>query len=213
VQDVALFPIPGSVTFPGIPCPLHVFEPRYRQMVRHCVESGMPMGVCHTEKVLHANERSQTTDEALRSNQSTYKPRTVFSAGPVSLLHELDDGRLMISVETDKRLVLKEERQTLPFSIWRCEELVDAKPDDDTGQRLSQYKEKILNRLIALTHGQPDIQERLRGEHWQDMPVEAFSFAISGSIGMDPELAQYLLETTDTLHRLDTLLQLINGDD
>ena len=27
--------------FPGIPCPLHIFEPRYRLMIRQCMESGM----------------------------------------------------------------------------------------------------------------------------------------------------------------------------
>lgn len=32
---------------PGIPCPLHVFEPRYRLMIRRCVESGSRrFGMC-----------------------------------------------------------------------------------------------------------------------------------------------------------------------
>ena len=29
-----------TVSLPGIPCPLHVFEPRYRLMVRRAMESG-----------------------------------------------------------------------------------------------------------------------------------------------------------------------------
>ena len=85
----------------------------------------MPMGVCHSEKVLHANTRAQTTEEALNSNQSTYKPCEVFSAGPVELLEELADGRLLIQVHTDTRLRLREEKQVLPFSIWACEEMPD----------------------------------------------------------------------------------------
>jgi Lon protease-like protein len=36
--EVALFPIPDSVNFPGVPCPLHVFEPRYRKMAQHLLE-------------------------------------------------------------------------------------------------------------------------------------------------------------------------------
>jgi len=86
MHDVALFPIPNSVNFPWVPCPLHVFEPRYRQMVRHCIDESMLMGVCHTEKVLHRNLREQTVEEALNSNQATYKPLGIFSAGPVQLL-------------------------------------------------------------------------------------------------------------------------------
>jgi len=31
---VPLFPLPNAVLFPGVPLPLHVFEPRYRSMVR-----------------------------------------------------------------------------------------------------------------------------------------------------------------------------------
>ena len=38
MTDVALFPIPGAVSFPGVPRALHVFEPRYRQMVEYCID-------------------------------------------------------------------------------------------------------------------------------------------------------------------------------
>ena len=37
VEEVALFPIPDLVAFPGTVIPLHVFEPRYRKMVHDCV--------------------------------------------------------------------------------------------------------------------------------------------------------------------------------
>ena len=33
IEEVALFPIPDLVAFPGTVIPLHVFEPRYRKMV------------------------------------------------------------------------------------------------------------------------------------------------------------------------------------
>ncbi len=32
--SVPLFPLPNAVLFPGVPLPLHIFEPRYRAMVR-----------------------------------------------------------------------------------------------------------------------------------------------------------------------------------
>jgi Lon protease-like protein len=32
--QVPLFPLPNAVLFPGVPLPLHIFEPRYREMVR-----------------------------------------------------------------------------------------------------------------------------------------------------------------------------------
>jgi Lon protease-like protein len=33
-RRVPLFPLPNAVLFPGVPLPLHIFEPRYREMVR-----------------------------------------------------------------------------------------------------------------------------------------------------------------------------------
>jgi Lon protease-like protein len=34
-----LFPLPNAVLFPGVPLPLHIFEPRYREMVRDAERS------------------------------------------------------------------------------------------------------------------------------------------------------------------------------
>ncbi len=209
--NVAIFPIPNAVSFPGVPCPLHVFEPRYRQMVRHCIDEELLLGVCHTEKLLHNHDREQTVEEALNSNQSTYKPRDVFSAGPVEILQELADGRLLIQVDMQVRLQLREERQTLPFSIWACEELADEPIGPQGARALGQSKDKILHRLIAITHQSPKIQSLLKSEYWQAMTPQQFSFAVSGMLGLETELAQQLLQTTDTQQRLDAVLDVING--
>ena len=208
--DVALFPIPNAVNFPGVPCPLHVFEPRYRQMVRHCVGHELLMGVCHTEKVVHHRERVQTAEEALSSNQATYKPKEVFSAGPVQLLQELDDGRLLVQVDNEVRLQLIEEKQTLPFSIWACEELLDEALDESGELALQQSQAKILKRLLAITHGNEGAQEMLKSSHWQAMPAHKFSFAVAGLLEMHSETAQELLEMTDPQARLHAVLEMIN---
>jgi len=208
--DVALFPIPNSVNFPGVPCPLHVFEPRYRQMVRHCIDQNLMIGVCHTEKVLHHREREQTLEEALSCNQATYKPRHIFSAGPVQLLQELDDGRMLVQVDNNVRLQLGVEKQTLPFSIWACEELLDESLDKAGELALQQSQAKILKRLLAITHDNEQAQEMLNSEYWQAMPSQAFSFAVAGLLGMAPETSQALLEMTNAQQRLDSVLEMIN---
>ena len=209
--DVALFPIPNSVNFPWVPCQLHVFEPRYRQMVAHCIEHNLLMGVCHTEKIVHKNERTQTIEEALSSNQSSYKPTAIFSAGPVQLLNELDDGRMLIQVDVEVRLQLCHEKQTLPFSIWSCEELLDQTRDSAEETALGQSQAKILMRLLAITHDNEQAQEMLSSNHWQAMPAQKFSFAILGMLGMLPEDAQALLEMTNAQERLDMVLEMINA--
>lgn len=42
--DVPLFPL-NTVLFPGMPIQLHIFEPRYRLMIRHCLDTNRPFGV------------------------------------------------------------------------------------------------------------------------------------------------------------------------
>jgi Lon protease-like protein len=210
VAEVALFPIPRSVTFPGVPCLLHVFEPRYRKMVTHCLEHSMLMGVCHTTRVVHAVDNLQTHEEALNSNQATYKPCEIFSAGPVELLQELDDGRMAIRVNVDRRLLLKVEIQTLPFSIWQCEELPDHELDAAELPDLDQTRQKIVQRLLAITFREKALQVELSREHWQKMSASQFSFEINGLLEFDPEFRQQLLELRHPQQRLSTLLSLLN---
>jgi Lon protease-like protein len=169
------------------------------------------MGVCHTEKVVHHKEREQTMEEALNSNQATYKPQEVFSAGPVQLLQELDDGRMLVQVDNNVRLQLGEEKQTLPFSIWACEELLDEALDEAGELALQQSQAKILKRLLAITHENEEAQEMLNSSHWQAMPAHDFSFAAAGLLGMTPETSQTLLEMTNAQVRLDTVLEMINA--
>jgi uncharacterized protein len=44
VVELPLFPL-HTVLFPGQMLPLHIFEPRYQQMIRHCLAEELPFGV------------------------------------------------------------------------------------------------------------------------------------------------------------------------
>lgn len=209
--EVALFPIPDSVNFPGVPMPLHVFEPRYRKMVKYCIDHNVMMGVCHTEKVVHANTREQTQEEVLNSNQSTYKPCAVFSAGTVELLEEMDDGRMAIIVNFERRLKLQKERQTLPFNIWACQPYEDDALENDDLVGLRQSHEKIMQRLLTISHGNDAFQTMLAGEQWQNMSPVEFSFVVNSLIGMPAEIKQDLLEMKQPQQRLDVILEMVNS--
>jgi len=43
-MEIPLFPL-HTVLCPGIVLPLHIFEDRYRALVRHCLDTGLPFGV------------------------------------------------------------------------------------------------------------------------------------------------------------------------
>jgi Lon protease-like protein len=48
-QTIPLFPL-DIVLFPGMVLPLHIFEPRYRQMVQDCIADGQPFGMVWVER-------------------------------------------------------------------------------------------------------------------------------------------------------------------
>src|SRR5262249_30386665 len=43
-MELPLFPL-NSVLCPGIALPLHIFEERYRELVRHCIDTNSPFGI------------------------------------------------------------------------------------------------------------------------------------------------------------------------
>lgn len=47
-KDIPIFVC--TVAYPGVPCPLHIFEPRYRLMMRRCMDTGTKkFGMCSYE--------------------------------------------------------------------------------------------------------------------------------------------------------------------
>jgi len=44
-REIPLFPLPNAVLFPGVPLPLHIFEPRYREMVRDAQDGDAIIGM------------------------------------------------------------------------------------------------------------------------------------------------------------------------
>lgn len=44
VYELPLFPL-NTVLFPGMPLTLHIFEPRYKQMIEECLDGRQPFGV------------------------------------------------------------------------------------------------------------------------------------------------------------------------
>lgn len=209
--EVALFPIPNIVNFPGVSVPLHVFEPRYRKMARHCIDNDLMMGVCHTQGIIRDKTQMQTREEALNSNQSTYKPCDVFSAGKVELHEELDDGRLGIIIHFETRLELKQERQLLPFYIWACEPFEDETLEDGDLIELKKSHEKVMQRLLVLGHGNDEFLKMLASDKWQNLSAVEFSFMVNGLFDMPAKIKQEILEMRQPKQRLDALLKLLNA--
>lgn len=211
--EVALFPIPDAVAFPGTVMPLHVFEPRYRRLVHDCVNEGRMLGVSHTLKTIHRPSSNRTLEEALQSNQATYKPWPVFSGGHCRILETTPDGRIFATVTMRRRLVLLEELQSLPYRIVRCRELEDEQEETGNEETLRHIQRRIHDRLIEIvgTNGSSKTAQRLANPEWSDMAPGDYSFRIFQVLRFEADEMQAVLETRSATQRLELIWSLL-GD-
>ena len=215
---MALFPIPNVVAFPGNDLPLHVFEPRYRKLVHDCVEQQRMVGVCHTVKAINTPAKKQTVEEMLASNQATYKPHQIFSAGYCEILETTADGRIIANVSMSRRLQLVEEIQSLPYRIVSCVEVndTDADPEHSDDNHSQALQQRIHEKLIALIEAQSNAEEKglaedLKDPAWTSLTPHDYSFRIFQCIQFDADILQSILETRSAYGRLDILWNLLGN--
>ena len=173
---IPLFPL-GLVLFPGMALPLHIFEERYKTMIRECVEQEQEFGV-----VLIDGER-------IRDFGCTAKI--------VKVMKEYPDGRSDIMAIGQKRFFIKEVLDTKSYLEARVVFF------DDEMETETQEWEAIatagVNLLLRTESFPPEEQGRSllkRGDY------RAVSFLIAGSEGFSPEEKQVFLEMTSTFDRL-----------
>jgi len=97
--SLPLFPLPQAVLFPGAVMPLHVFEPRYKTMIRECLASHRVLSVV------------QITDPDKRDAHGHPAIAAVAGVGVIVDHAELADGRFNILVRGRARVRIEE----LPF--------------------------------------------------------------------------------------------------
>ena len=209
--EVALFPIPGMVAFPGTIVPLHVFEPRYRQMVTDAVEQDRMIAVCHTKKEIRPAKDGQSMQDALKNNQATYQPVEVFSAGICEIIDTTADGRVYIHISMSKRLQLVHEVQTLPYRIVACSELEDVSQlasDDE----LMEYQTSITDSIVRMIgkHNPAKLSE-FNSDEWLELSPIEFSFKVFQLVRFDADTMQSILEVTSNLERLKMVDSLVHS--
>jgi Lon protease-like protein len=133
-MEVGLFPL-GMVLLPTEQVPLHIFEPRYRELIGECIENGEPFGLVYAD------------DDGLR--------RTGTLASVVEVVERFDDGRLNIVVEGGDRFHLLELTEGRSFHTGTIEPVTDAHdpPAADDVQRGIG----LFARLVELTGAEVEV--------------------------------------------------------
>jgi Lon protease-like protein len=206
-MEIAIFPIPNCVTFPGQMVSLHVFEPRYREMVEDCVKESRMLAVCGVKRLLEKHrEKKLTAEKALQSNLNTFEPVRVVSFGQVEILDRLPDGRLLIEVEMEKRGRIESFVELEPYYIAEVSPLEDEARDPSATQAL--LRAEIGARFEALWNNVKKDNAPL------PIPLDSLSFGqisfqVLGFLQTDPVLAQILLEETNPEKRASILLDIL----
>lgn len=133
---IGLFPL-GIVLFPTEQIPLHIFEPRYRELIGECRRDETAFGL------VNAGE-----DDGLRR---------IGTFAHVLEAEELDDGRLNIVVEGRDRFRIVEETTGRAFVTATVEPVTDS--DDPAPAELAEQALTLFDRLVALTGTEIDRPE------------------------------------------------------
>jgi Lon protease-like protein len=187
---VPLFPLPGAILFPRSQLPLHIFEPRYREMVRDAIDGPGRIAMI----------------QPLRLDDDNQAP--LYSVGCVGELvgiEELEDGRFnIVLLGTNRFQLVGEAPADTPY---RCAD-IDVESFDDgeppplsLGQRAEVEREaRRLGNAMGLAVDW-DAVSRLDDE----MLVNAIAQVAPFDVGAK----QALLEQPDLAGRADLLVQLM----
>ncbi len=195
---IPVFALPNVVLFPKTYLPLHIFEPRYRQMVDDAVMGGQCIGMALLK-------------EGWESDYYGNPP--VFGMGCVGRLvsvQPLADGRSNILLQGLERFDIAEESHEKPYrqaSIVLKPRGAEASLDPAVRQRLVE----ALEAYLRSRQEPPTWQSWFREEVGDDILVNT----LSTYLDCTPLEKQFLLEA-DSLHqqarRLSDLIQFLMHD-
>lgn len=169
--DLPLFPL-SLVLYPDERMPLHIFEPRYKEMARECLEHDYPFGV-----ILY--EEGKMADVGC-------------TAVIKQVVHEYDDGRMDIIVQGSERFRVQEVRQEKSYLTADAETVEDFKqPGESTlVQRAITQHMKLLE--LAGRTVRPNAYRGTRN----------VSFVIGHNAGLTLQQKQELLELQNEDERI-----------
>lgn len=186
---IPLFPLPNVVLFPGMPLPLHVFEPRYRSMVADTLAGPGMIGMVLLRPGWEADYHGRPAVYA------------VGCAGRMEQCEPLSDGRFDIVLKGASRFRIREEHGGKPYRLAS----VDPAPEmaGETAA-LDDARARVLASFERVTEGPALLVTRA------DLPHELFVNALCQSLGLTPIEQQSLLDSDSLLDRYARLLEILD---
>lgn len=178
-REIPLFPL-QVVLFPGGVLPLHIFEPRYREMVTYCLDTDSEFGV------VLINEGTETGGAA--------GPYRVGTATRILDVSHLPDGRMNIVTAGEYRFEILDVQDELPYLVAQVRLL-----DDEFALEVAPAVKSLAEESAVLYQTYELLSSRLIFA-WQpteenpEHPLE-LAYQIGTRLRISLEERQLLLET------------------
>jgi hypothetical protein len=209
-REIAIFPLPNCVLFPGVVQPLHIFEPRYRKMMADVV--GEDEG---SRRAMAMALLKPGWEKAYYGCPPIYDMACV---GRVIAQEQLEDGKYNLLLQGVARVRVKSERQR--SGEWGAYRLGMLEPVIETGtsaggahealQRkvLRELFEKTALRDLTVTPALAALFEDDKTD--QDcarVPLGRLIDALAFSLVQEVEAKQKLLEQVNAAARTELLMR------
>ncbi len=191
-RALRVFPLPGAVVLPGTPAPLHVFEPRYREMVADALASDGVIAVAML-----------VSDEDAEDDRAAIHP--IACAGIVEEHELLPDGHYNLLLRGLGRVrLVKEIDNGKPYRQFEAELLEDVYPPECEyvlvrERRALEACVRQLSEVLPVESGAPQLaQAVLRTESLSEV-----ADLVAAAVVSEPKQRLAVLEELDVGRRLD----------
>ena len=180
-----IFPLPNLVFFPQTRMPLHIFEPRYRQMIADAVAGEMRFGIV-----------------LLRPGweQDYFGAPAVHPWGTLTVIEQampLDDGRFNILVRGEVRIRIVDEVSREPYRVARVVARPEHDRDNDSAYAQRTWLADLSRQYLHYLPEQTAVPEI------ESVGLEPLTNALIMSLNVDTEEKQRLLELDDLISRAE----------
>jgi len=193
---IPIFPLPNVVLFPNVFLPLHIFEPRYRQMVDEALKGDRIIGMA-----------------LLRPGwQSDYEGRPpvypIGCAGVITHAERLADGRFNIVLRGMEKFRIRDEEDGHPYRVANVDPVPEP-PSEAAREPMRVQRRRLEALLVPQPEGSKDTKEPKDTKVPTSMPDEDLVNALAQYLEFEPVEKQALLERNGVLDRCRSLIELL----
>jgi uncharacterized protein len=189
---IPIFPLPNVVLFPGTYLPLHIFEPRYRAMVKDAIASDRIIGMVLLRPGF----------EASYAGRPPVYP--IGCAGLITHSEPLPDGRFNIVLRGLEKFRMTGEEAGQPYRVAQVEGLTELVTDDEKSQ-MHQHRRRLEHLLAAAMEHRGSSDSKLS----PNVPDDDLVNALAQYLALEPIERQALLECDGVLSRCGALIELL----